>query len=274
MKKFLMCSPKNFNVNYEINPWMKNKTGSVDLSNAEKQWDILYHKIKLKSEIKLMENQPIDLPDLVFTANAGLMLNENFILANFEKEERKNESLIYKNFLENNNVKVDTFFCDNDISFEGAGDALLDKRTRNLVLAYGFRTNKKAFDYLDEKLRKNNIVEDILHVELVNPNFYHLDTCFCPLDNGYILFYPGAFSAMGNKLLLEKFGNYLIAVSKDEANAFACNAVSLGSTVITNYLDKNTINLLNGFGLKVDLVELTEFMKSGGSAKCLTLEIY
>lgn len=274
MKKFLMCSPKNFNVNYEINPWMKNKIGSVNLNKAEQQWNLLYEKIKDKSKVVLMENQPVDLPDLVFTANAGLMLNEDFILANFEKKERKNESMVYKKFLEENNIKVDTYFYDNNISFEGAGDALLDQRTRNLVLAYGFRTNKEAASYLNEKLKDTNIVNDVIHVELVNPSFYHLDTCFCPLDSGYILYYPGAFSAEGNKLLLDTFGNYLIAVSAEEAHSFACNAVCIRKTIFTNYLGIRTKELLNTFGFKIEEVELTEFMKSGGSAKCITLEIF
>jgi N-dimethylarginine dimethylaminohydrolase len=274
MKKFLMCEPRAFAVNYEINPWMNSNIGKVNYELAYEQWKSLYNKIKNSgAEVLVMKEQPENLPDLVFTANAALTINGHALISHFACKERQPESPIYSEFLDKSGLKSDNYFIDNNIYFEGAGDALLEKHKNILVLGYGFRTSKEAYGYVKQFLTKVSSETKLLHAELINPNFYHLDTCFCPLDNGYVLYYPGAFSERTIKEFKEAFGDRLIALSKEDADAFGCNAVSIGNVLVLNKVSKDLKNKLGLLEITVIENSLSQYMLSGGSSKCLTLEL-
>ena len=109
-------------------------------------------------------------------------------------------------------------------------------------------------------------------MELTDPLFYHLDTCFCPLDGNAALYFPGAFDVYANTALMETVPD-LLAVSESSARRFACNAVVVAGTVVTNTGCDDLKQSLANRGYKLRMVELSEFMKSGGSAKCLTLRL-
>lgn len=274
MKTILMCEPKAFAVNYEINPWMNSNIGKVEYQTAYQQWEALYNKIKnTGAEVVVMRNQPKNLPDLVFTANAALIVNNHALISHFACLERQPESPIYSQFLEEVGLKSDNYFVDNNIYFEGAGDALLEKETNVLVLGYGFRTSKEAYGYVREFLNNVSRETTLLHAELVNPSFYHLDTCFCPLDNGYVLYYPGAFSQKTINAFQNTFGDKLIPLCEEDADAFGGNAVSLGNTLILNKASRHLKNQLNMLDINVVESTLDQYMLSGGSAKCLTLDL-
>lgn len=274
MKTILMCEPKGFAVNYEINPWMNSNIGKVDHKLAYTQWESLYNNIVAGgNKVVVMRNQPSNLPDLVFTANAALTINNHALISNFACVERQPESLIYSEFISGLGLKVDNYFVHNEIFFEGAGDALLEKHKNILVLGYGFRTNKNAKEYVQEWLKMVSPNTKLLHAELINPNFYHLDTCFCPLDNGYVLYYPGAFSETTNEEFQEKFAEKLIALNEQDAALFGCNAVSVDSKLYLNEVSQNLQNKLNSLDINVIASSLNQYMLSGGSAKCLTLEL-
>lgn len=274
MKTILMCEPNSFAVNYDINPWMSSSIGKVDKNMAYQQWKDLSQKIKgLGHRVVVMHNQPEELPDLVFTANAALTINNHALIASFACVERQAESAIYSEYISGLGLKVDNYFVHNDIYFEGAGDALLEKNKNILVLGYGFRTNKLAKEYVQEWLKMVSSNTKLMQVELINPNYYHLDTCFCPLDNGYVLYYPGAFSEKSNNELKDVFQNKLIAVSEEDASFFACNAVSLNNYLILNKASAGLQKKLNSLDITVVETPLNQYMLSGGSAKCLTLEL-
>jgi N-dimethylarginine dimethylaminohydrolase len=112
----------------------------------------------------------------------------------------------------------------------------------------------------------------VLPLELVNPRFYHLDTCFCPLAPGEAIYFPGAFDTYGQKVI-EANIKRLLPVKEEEAHRFACNAVVVGKTVVTNSGCENLANSLRDWGYTPVAVELDEFLKAGGSAKCLTLRL-
>jgi N-dimethylarginine dimethylaminohydrolase len=112
----------------------------------------------------------------------------------------------------------------------------------------------------------------VLPLELVNPHFYHLDTCFCPLAPGAAIYHPAAFDAYGRKVL-EAHVPRLLAVEEAEAQRFGCNAVVVGRTVITNTGCEQLAAGLRSWGYEPVAVELDEFLKAGGSAKCLTLRL-
>jgi N-dimethylarginine dimethylaminohydrolase len=274
MKRFLMCYPKNFLVNYEINPWMKNNIGTVDNLTAVTQWEELHKQLlSVGNEIVLMRNQSAEVPDLVFTANAAMKTGKAALIANFANAERKPESELYKELFESIGFTADMRCIEQNINFEGAGDILIHKSSNTYVLAYGFRTDKKALDMVQGFLKDNNSSAKVVQVKLVDPRFYHLDTCFCPLDNGDILYHPAAFSEASLLILQEIFKDKLIEVGQEDAQNFACNAVSIDRFIYMNKASGPLLKVLLDKGFIIVGTPLSEFLKAGGSAKCLTMEI-
>jgi N-dimethylarginine dimethylaminohydrolase len=257
-----MCPPDYYGIEYEINPWMSRSRGSTP-ERARKQWQQLHDTLSgLGVQVELMTPQA-GLPDLVFTANAGLIFGKRFFSSRFRHEVRARETPYF-----------DTWFAAHDYTvehipdgtyFEGAGDALFCGPT--LFAGYRIRSDVQGHQYLAKVIRKQ-----VLPVELVNPSFYHLDTCFCPLATGEALYYPEAFDAYGRKVI-ETHIPKLIAATKDEAQRFGCNAVVVGKTVVTNTGCEKLAADLKAWGYNAVAVELDEFLKSGGSAKCLTLRL-
>jgi len=261
-----MCSPEGFVVEYEINPWMAGHVGAIDHQRAVQQWQALHRQLSLLADIDVMTADPA-WPDLVFTANAGLHLPaENaFILSSFRHPQRRGEKLINHHWFEArgwNCVELDA-----GISFEGAGDALFDSEGR-LFVADGLRTDRAAADQLTVHVK-----EPIQSLRLIDPDYYHLDTCFCPLSNGYAMYLPQAFDAASKAVLKTCFGDRLIALTPDEGRLFCANAVNIERSVVMNEPTLRLSRLLSDAGFNVVSTPMTEFMKSGGSAKCLTLRI-
>ena len=254
MKKFLMCEPKYYEVDYEINDWMHTEN-QPDLDLANKQWHALKDKMtSLRCKIDLIEPQP-DVPDMVFTANAGMFSSgDEFILSNFKYEERKEEEIHFEKHLSN---RYKIYKTKNE--FEGAGDALY--LNRMLVCAHGFRS--KIESYSEEHFPKSLTI-----VKLIDSRFYHLDTCFCPLKGGQFMYYPGAIEGVERiKLISSK----AIEIPEEDAVKFACNAVCVGKDVILPEGANETIKILEKHGYTCHPVDMSEFIKAGGACKCLTL---
>jgi N-dimethylarginine dimethylaminohydrolase len=258
----LMCPPDYYGIEYEINPWMSRSRGSVP-ERARQQWQALYDQLQqLGARIELLTPQP-GLPDLVFTANAGLVYRDRFFCSRFRYEVRAREEPHYRAWFAAHGFRVESL--PEGIYFEGAGDALFCGAT--LFLGYRFRSDALGHDYLAQQLGKR-----VLPVELINPYFYHLDTCFCPLAPGEALWYPEAFDAYGRRVLQQHIPR-LLAVTDQEARRFACNAVVIGRTVLTNTGCPRLAADLQDWGYTLIQIELDEFLKAGGSAKCLTLRL-
>lgn len=260
--RILMCSPDYYGIEYEINPWMSKHRGSSP-DRAHAQWRKLYEALLgLGVQIELMTPQP-GLPDLVFTANAGLMFQKHFYSSRFRHEVRARETPHFDAWFAANGYEVHTL--PEGTYFEGAGDALFCGTS--LFAGYRIRSDVQGHQHLGAILHKQ-----VLPVELVNPYFYHLDTCFCPLAPGEALWYPGAFDVYGQRVLEANIPK-LIPVVEAEANRFGCNAVVVGKTVVLNAGCVRLAEDLAERGYVPVPVELDEFIKSGGSAKCLTLRL-
>lgn len=253
----LMCKPTFFDVDYQINPWMK-KERPVHKTRAQSQWQSLYQKIQqLGGQIDLIEPHQ-GLPDMVFTANAGLIHGNKAIVANFKHPERQGESQYFKNWFKKNSFQI----FETEIPFEGAGDALFAGDT--LFIGHGFRSHHDIVHWIEEQWQLPATA-----LELVHPSFYHLDTCFCPLNSTEALWYPAAFSKK-SQILLENELN-LFAVSKKEAELFACNAVVINRDIIMPKNCTEITTILENQGYSTHPMSSTEFILSGGSCKCLTL---
>ena len=264
--RFLMCSPEHYDVDYVINPWMEGNIHKSSQQRAVEQWQKLYHVLKDKAIVDLVPPEK-GWPDMVFTANAGLVLGETAVLSRFLHKERQGEEPYFKKWFENNGFTV--YELPQDLPFEGAGDALLDREGRWLWAGYGFRSELDSHPYLAKWLDI-----EVLSLRLIDERFYHLDTCFCPLANGYLLYYPGAFDSYSNRLIEMRVApEKRIAIKEADAVNFACNAVNVESIVIMNKASDNLKARLAEVNFQVIETPLTEFLKAGGAAKCLTLRV-
>ncbi|WP_416674641.1 bifunctional arginine dihydrolase/ornithine cyclodeaminase [Egbenema bharatensis] len=262
--RFLMCSPKFYDVDYVINPWMEGNVHKSSRDRAVEQWDKLYHVIKDHATVDLVEPQK-GVPDMVFTANAGLVLENTVVLSRFYHKERQGEEPFFQQWFEEQGFKV--HLLPKDLPFEGAGDALLDREGRWLWAGYGFRSELDSHPYLAKWLDI-----EVLSLRLMDERFYHLDTCFCPLTDGYLLYYPPAFDSYSNRLIEMRVPpEKRIAVEEPDADNFACNAVNIDRLIIMNKASDNLKARLAEANFRVIETPLTEFLKAGGAAKCLTL---
>ena len=269
-EQLLMCTPEGFAVNYEINPWMKNQVGKVSPTLAAAQWQGLFDRLSSVADISLMPGNPA-WPDLVFTANAGLPLpsGKRIILANFRHPQRQGEKALNRAWL-----VAAGWSCielPDDVSFEGAGDALIDSLGR-LWFGFGPRSDESATQHLARHVARH-VAGPIFGLELVDPAFYHLDTCLCPLPDGAALYVPQAFDAAGRKLLSDGFGDRLIALTEAEGRLFCANAICIDGTLYMHRTTPRLSAILKARGLSVIETPLSEFMKSGGSARCLVLSL-
>lgn len=257
----LMCPPKYYGIEYEINPWMSRSRGA-DPSLAKKQWENLYNILerKLGLKISLLEPQP-GVPDLVFTANAGLVSGSVFIPSNFRYPQRQKESPFFRQWFEKQGYEIRPL--PENLYFEGEGDALFVGE--NLFAGYRIRSDIQTHALLGEILQR-----EVLSLELVDSKFYHLDTCFCPLGPEAAAYYPAAFDPYGQRVIKTDVALKL-EVSTLEALRFACNAVVVEKKVVLNTGCPELKKNLQTLGYEVWETDLSEFIKAGGSAKCLVL---
>ncbi|MDZ8107455.1 MAG: TIGR00300 family protein [Nostoc sp. DedQUE12a] len=264
--RFLMCPPDHYDVDYVINPWMEGNIHKSSRDRAVEQWQGLHQVLKQHAIVDLVPPEK-GWPDMVFTANAGLVLGENVVLSRFLHKERQGEEPYFKQWFEANGYTVNEL--PKDLPFEGAGDALLDREGRWLWAGYGFRSELDSHPYLAKWLDI-----EVLSLRLIDERFYHLDTCFCPLANGYLLYYPGAFDSYSNRLIQMRVApEKRIAIAEADAVNFACNSVNVDSIVVMNKASDALKSRLADVGFQVLETPLTEFLKAGGAAKCLTLRV-
>lgn len=260
MRKLLLCPPDHYGIEYEINPWMKRSQGAV-LPMARAQWQGLYDQLRgLGCPIELLTPQP-HLPDMVFTANAGLVAGNKFIRSNFRYPERRGEEAHFEEWFAAK--KYEIVRLPEGMFFEGEGDALFSGST--LFCGYRFRSDIRSHQFLGELLECL-----VVSVELVQDRFYHLDTCFCPLPDESALWFPDAFDRYAQQAI-RKHVRRLIAVTPEEAGHFACNAVIWQREVVLPEDCPLLSAALSESGFNPHPLPMTEFLKAGGACKCLTL---
>lgn len=258
----LMCPPDYYGVEYEINPWMSRRR-PADFQLAVRQWeDLRSLLIGLGAKVSLMPAVE-GLPDLVFTANAALIYRDWAILSHFRPQQRQGELPHDAAWFEANGYEV--MRIAEQWYVEGAGDALFCGDT--LVAGYRIRSDAKGQQEIGKMIGQR-----VIPLELVDQHYYHLDTCFCPLKPGLAIYYPPAFDAYAQKALGELVDE-LIVLEYEEAACFAANAVVIGSSVVTNTGCPNLHRELAARGFRPVETPLSEFVKAGGSAKCLTLRL-
>jgi N-dimethylarginine dimethylaminohydrolase len=274
----LMCPPDHYGIEYEINPWMDTER-QADHALAALQWNGLRSLIEAAgARVSLIE--PVaGLPDLVFTANAAMIFGNKALLSRFRYRQRQGEEPYNRRWLAEHGFEI--VDVPEHFSFEGAGDALFCGDT--LFAGYRMRSDAAGHQAIGRMLGVR-----VIPVELIDARYYHLDTCFCPLAPGEAIWYPPAFDEYGQRAIRESVGQAsrlpaqatpgkrnvpLIEVVPAEAERFACNAVVIGRRVITNVGCDKLHAALRERGYEPIAAPLDEFVKAGGSAKCLTLRL-
>lgn len=274
----LMCPPTYFTVESVQNPFMDGKVGTVDQALAQKQWhDLKDVYTKLGCEVKTVE--PVEgLEDMVFAANQVLPgIDENghpfVLLGEMRHEKRRLEVPWYRQWFLANGYKVLTIADGLEANapvprFEAQGDAIWHPSRKLLWGGYGSRTDKDAYPVISKLL---NV--PVILLNLNDPRFYHLDTCFCAINEDSVMIFEGAFDHAGLELIKHFFKN-VISVSEQEALNFALNAVPINGNVILQKGSAKIIADLKSHGFTPIEVDTSEFMKSGGSVFCMKMMVY
>jgi len=201
------------------------------------------------------------LPDIVFTANAGLTVGRQFIPSNFRHKERAGEQPFFAKWMEQQGYEVR--WLPENLYFEGEGDALIGGDA--LFCGYKFRSDIQSHSALADILGCL-----VISVELVDPRFYNLDTCFCPLPDGAAFWFPSAFDDYGQRAIREHLAD-LIDVLPEEAMHFSCNAVIIERDIVLPEGAPHLVATLQDRGYRCHELPMSEFIKAGGACKCLTM---
>jgi N-dimethylarginine dimethylaminohydrolase len=274
--RFLMCRPEHFGVTYTINPWMDPSSWAREdrslVSASRREWAALYRTLRDQGAAIELVPPAAGLPDLVFTANAAVVLDRKALLARFRHPERQRESAHFGAAFLRLQARghIDSVRkLPDGLVLEGAGDCVWDE-TRNVFwMGYGPRSDAAAGDAV-----KNVFGADVVALELVDPRFYHLDTAFCPLTRGEVLIVPGAFTPVGKAAIRGRIpASQQIEVGSEDACGFAANAVCLGDMIVMSRCGERLRGELAERGYRVVTTPLTAFLRSGGAAFCLTLRL-
>jgi N-dimethylarginine dimethylaminohydrolase len=265
--RYLMCPPRHFGVLYEINPWMSREV-SVDPERALAEWEGLVATLESAgAEVVVMEPEA-DVPDLVFTANAGVVNGGQFVPSHFRHPERRPETPINAAWFAKRGWRVDHLPA--DLDHEGAGDGLPftpeDGRTV-LLSGYSFRSDAGAATELSSLLAC-----PVRPIQLVDPRLYHVDLTFCPLDARHAIVAPLGWDAYGRKVV-EALVPEPLVLTDDETLSFCANSVVVGTTIVMPAVPPRVGRQLEAWGFTVVQCQVGEFLKAGGGCRCLTLAL-
>lgn len=257
-----MCPPEHFGVLYEINPWM-HKEVDVDVERARGQWEALVAAVQSAgARVELLDPHP-ELPDLVFTANAGTVNGSCFVPSRFRHPQRQGEVPWYTAWFEAHGYSVAVL--PDGVTHEGAGDAMPFGRV--FLSGYRTRSDAEAHRHLSSLLGVA-----VRPLELVDPRLYHLDLSFCPLDERRALVAPDAWDAYGRRVVAALVPEPVV-LEPEEVMAFCANTVVVGTNLVMPACPPRLGRTLESLGFDVAVVEVDEFMKAGGACRCLTMAL-
>ncbi|HWA60190.1 MAG TPA: arginine deiminase-related protein [Caulobacteraceae bacterium] len=272
----LMTDPAHYAVSYRINPWMRPDAWSSDAGGLTAKARIGSAALaaaleRLGARISWAPAAE-GLPDLVFPANAAVVLDGKAVLARFRKPERRGEEPLFAAAFERLRAAGDIAEVETlpeGCFHEGAGDAIWDARRGQLWTGFGPRSTKAAGERIAAAF---GVAATAL--ELATERFYHLDTCFCPLPGGEVLYYPPAFTEPALKAIRARVAPAdLIEATDEDAARFCVNAVGIGRDIVMASAAPDLERRLSERGYRVTEIDLSPFILSGGAAFCMTLRL-
>jgi N-dimethylarginine dimethylaminohydrolase len=273
---FLITDASCFDVSYQINPWMRPEVWRADGESLHSRAVTASAALvrALRAAGGAIETVPAvkGLPDLVFPANAAIVLDGTVLPARFLCLERRGEEPVFRAAFEALKARglIDEIAeLPPGVIQEGAGDCIWDQLRGFFWAGYGQRSNRESIAAIEQCFAR-----PVVALELAADRFYHLDTCFCPLAGGQVLYYPPAFTPAALDAIHAQLRTAdRIEASDEEAAAFCVNAVSLGRTVIMAKAPQSLHRKLAAHGYAVEEVDLSPFILSGGAAYCMTLRL-
>ena len=271
--QFLMTDPAHYAVSYRINPWMQPEAWSEAEGRIARAASaaLAANLEALGAEVAWVAPAP-GLPDLVFPANAAVVLDGTAVLARFRMPERQGEEACFAAAFEG--LKADGLINEivtlpDGCFHEGAGDAIWDRTRRLIWTGHGPRSSAEAGPRIAEAFGV-----DVVPLALATERFYHLDTCFCPLAGGQVLYYPPAFGPGALDAIRARVSpDDLIEAQDEDAAAFCVNAISLNADIVMARAPARLKARLAERGYRVREVDLSPFILSGGAAFCMTLRL-
>ena len=270
--RVLMARPTYFDVTYAINPYMADQIGKVNVDRARRQWNELRNVyVELGYTVDIIEGVP-GLPDMVFSANQTLPYlmpdgSKHVLLSRMHAEQRRDEVPHFRSVFEEHGYTIHEIPEAVEGSFEGMGDGLWHRGHDLLWGGYGIRTDLSVYEWLADELDLA-----IVALELEDPRFYHLDTCLSLLDPHSALVYPGALTLEGRQLVENCFDTVIEVPEQEATDLLACNAhCPDGTHVLIQEGCDTTVSELSMAGFRPIEVDVSEFLRAGGSVSCMKL---
>ncbi|MBU2653395.1 dimethylarginine dimethylaminohydrolase family protein [Acidomonas methanolica] len=273
---FLLVDPSHYVVSYAINPWMEPGVWSADAAgNRERAWAgfeaLASGLARAGAKVTIEPGRP-GVPDMVFTANAGIVFDGRVLPARFLFDERKDEEPFFRAIFERlvgEGVLREIVDLPEGMHQEGAGDCLWDRTRRLAWVGFGQRSDEASVRVIAETFGI-----DVEPLRLATPRFYHLDTCFHVLPRGEVLFYPPAFApeTVARIEAIVPPDKRIVATERD-ARHFSVNAIAFEDQVVMAHPPQELAARLSERGYHVTGVPLEPFILSGGGAYCMTLRL-
>ena len=273
---FLMTDARHFGVTYQINPWMRPDAWQANRADLKRA--ALASAAALRAALERMgasvETVPAvaELPDLVFPANAGIVLDGRVLVARFRYPERQGEEEIFRAAfldLKRRGLVNDVLELPEGVLQEGAGDCIWDRDRGIFWAGHGQRSTQNSLTVIADTFGR-----PVVGLELATDRFYHLDTCFCPLSGGKLLYYPPAFTAQALATIRAYTRPEDRVEARDEdAASFCVNAVNIGRHIVMAKSPHGLRQRLTALGYTITEVDLAPFILSGGGAYCMTLRL-
>ena len=263
---FLMCPPQWYGVDYVINPWMAGNLHRSSRDAAFAQWKALYNALRCIADVLLLHPEE-GCPDLAFLGHGALVHHGVAALSSFSHSQRRGETAFLREWMEQHHFLI--WETPRETAFEGEGDVTFNSAGTELWAAHGSRTCRASHRHIADAW---HVPVHSLH--LVDPRFFHLDTCFAPLSGGYLLYYPAAFDAVSNAAIEAAFpAEKRLPVSERDAIRLACTALNVGNRLFVGEISDALTAILEARGFAVERLPLGEFLKGGGGAKSLALRL-
>jgi len=272
----MMTDAGHFEVSYVINPWMTPDAWSKDREGhfraAQAASAALAKALEAAGAEVICGAGAPGLPDMVFPANAAIVLDRRALVARFRYPERRGEEPLFlkafEGFKAGGLLDVVEQFPEGCFQ-EGAGDCIWDATRQRFWAGYGQRSNREAIDVVEEFFGA-----PVTPLELISPRFYHLDVCFLPLSGGEVVYYPKAFSPEGLAAIRNAVPrDMLIEASDEDAQGFCVNAVNIGRQIVMAQPKDGLRAKLTERGYVVTGIDLSPFIMAGGGAYCMTLRL-
>ncbi|MGY8526168.1 dimethylarginine dimethylaminohydrolase family protein [Paracidovorax citrulli] len=272
----LLIEPTHFEVSYSINPWMRPQLWQAAPERmrrgARRAFGALREALEEAGFAIELGVGTAGLPDMVFPANAAVVLDGRALLARFRYPQRQGEEAHFAALfaaLQARGVVDEVGTLPQGSFQEGAGDCIWDARRGHFWAGFGPRSSLQGAQLAGEFFG-----QEVVALELSTQRSYHLDVCFCPLSGGEILYYPPAFTAAALETLRRRVPPAMrIEAGADDLRHFSVNAVNLDDRIVMARATPPLRQALQQRGYHVREVDLSPFMLSGGGAYCMTLRL-